>query len=615
MDYFLKASAVITIFYVVYIFWLQKETFFDSNRWFLLAGLVVSAILPLIIIPIYIDRAPITYQFTTTSTVNVSTAQTSFSWLELGTILYSLGVLFFLIKFIIELFSLKIFISKLNINKQHGYSMAVTTNEISPFSFFKYIVYNPNHFTETELTHIINHEKIHASQFHSIDILVSKLATVFFWCNPIIWLYKKALIQNLEFLADQSAMQNAPTSKVYQKLLLKTTVPLQQLALTTNFYNSLIKKRILMLNTSKSKTIHTFKYAVIIPALVLFMMSFNTKTVYNTIQSESSLQATNESELVTIISKDNTDEYLESLVESFKSKDVILKIKNVKRNAANEIISITIDAKSKNSEIKYKKDSDSPISAIKITLNIDEKTLGISAEKTNSDIVFTASKNASKVDTNNKDAFIVQTSDGSSITLKKLNEDLSDSNVMYISEDGKRTHVTTRSTRTVVEETQETYETNSPDEQDKNTTVVQENSTATVTSNKAKSILYFLDDKEITPEEMKAIDPETIAQVNVLKDQLTIDKYGDDAKDGVIKIILKKDSDNIETSTQSKNTETNKPDKFLIFIDGVDKTGTPLKDINPDTIESMNVLRGNAATEKYGDKAKEGVIELTLKKD
>ena len=615
MDYFLKASAVITIFYVVYIFWLQKETFFNSNRWFLLAGLVVSAILPLIIIPIYIDRAPITYQFTTTSTVNVSTAQTSFSWLELGTILYSLGVLFFLIKFIIELFSLKIFISKLNINKQHGYSMAVTTDEISPFSFFKYIVYNPNHFTETELTHIINHEKIHASQFHSIDILVSKLATVFFWCNPIIWLYKKALIQNLEFLADQSAMQNAPTSKVYQKLLLKTTVPLQQLALTTNFYNSLIKKRILMLNTSKSKTIHTFKYAVIIPALVLFMMSFNTKTVYNTIQSESSLQATNVSELVTIISKDNTNEYLESLVESFKSKDVILKIKNVKRNAANEIISITIDAKSKNSEITYKKDSDSPISAIKITLNIDEKTLGISAEKTNSDIVFTASKNASKVDTNNKDAFIVQTSDGSSITLKKLNEDLSDSNVMYISEDGKRTHVTTRSTRTVVEETQETYETNSPDEQDKNTTVVQENSTATVTSNNAKSILYFLDDKKITQEEMKAIDPETIAEVNVLKDQLTIDKYGDDAKDGVIKIILKKDSDNIETSTQSKNTETNKPTNFLIFIDGVDKTGTPLNDINPDTIESMNVLRGNAATEKYGDKAKEGVIELTLKKD
>ncbi|MBP1838824.1 M56 family metallopeptidase [Formosa algae] len=615
MDYFLKASAVITIFYVVYMFWLQKETFFNSNRWFLLAGLMVSAILPLIIIPIYIDRAPITYQFTTTSTVNVSTAQTSFSWLELGTILYSLGVLFFLIKFIIELFSLKIFISKLNINKQHGYSMAVTTNEISPFSFFKYIVYNPNHFTETELTHIINHEKIHASQFHSIDILVSKLATVFFWCNPIIWLYKKALIQNLEFLADQSAMQHAPTSKVYQKLLLKTTVPIQQLALTTNFYNSLIKKRILMLNTSKSKTIHTFKYAVIIPALVLFMMSFNTKTVYNTIQSESSLQATNESELVTIISKDNTDEYLESLVESFKSKDVILKIKNVKRNAANEIISITIDAKSKNSEITYKKDSDSPISAIKITLNIDEKTLGISAEKTNSDIVFTASKNASKVDTNNKDAFIVQTSDGSSITLKKLNEDLSDSNVMYISEDGKRTHVTTRSTRTVVEETQETYETNSPDEQDKNTTVVQENSTATVTSNNAKSILYFLDDKKITPEEMKAIDPETIAEVNVLKDQLTIDKYGDDAKDGVIKIILKKDSDNIETSTQSKNTETNKPTNFLIFIDGVDKTGTPLNDINPDTIESMNVLRGNAATEKYGDKAKEGVIELTLKKD
>ncbi|WP_299778666.1 M56 family metallopeptidase [uncultured Formosa sp.] len=574
MDYFLKASAILAIFYGVYMFWLQKETFFNGNRWFLLSGLIASALLPFVIIPIYIDQTEVAYQFTTVTPLDSETTSSPVTWLNLATLLYGLGVLFFLVKFIIELISLKTFISKLKITKKQDYNMALTNDAIPPFSFFKYIVYNPSQFTEIELTHIINHEKIHASQYHSIDILVSKIITVFFWCNPIIWFYKKALIQNLEFLADQEAMQHAPNSKTYQNLLLKTTIHTHQFALTTNFYNSLIKKRILMLNTSKSNTIHTLKYAIIAPALVLFMMSFNTKTVYNTIHIKPTLQDTNENELVTIISKDNTDEYLESLVESFKSKDVVLQIKNVKRNATNEITNISIDAKSENSEITYKKESDHPISAIKITLNIDNKTLRIGAEKPNSDIVFTASKNAAKVDANNKDAFIIHTSDGSNITLKRLNDDLTDNNVMYISEDGKRTHVTTNSTQTTVKETQETAEATAIDELE-----------------------------------------QTAVNTPIKNDSISTAKTSITNETSEVILITKSEKQTEPTKpTQDKDTATNK-EYPLILVNGKEMTKTEMKTLDPDTIEQINVLKGETAIKKYSEKGKEGVIEIILKKN
>ena len=99
---------------------------------------------------------------------------------------------------------------------------------------------------------IIAHEKVHANQYHSIDILLTQLACVVLWFNPFIWLYNKDLKQNLEFSADHDTVNNAVCKKAYQYTLLKTSVPTYQLALSNNFYNSLIKKRIVMLQKSKS---------------------------------------------------------------------------------------------------------------------------------------------------------------------------------------------------------------------------------------------------------------------------------------------------------------------------------------------------------------------------
>jgi hypothetical protein len=52
----------------------------------------------------------------------------------------------------------------------------------------------------------------------------------------------------------------------------------------------------------------------------------------------------------------------------------------------------------------------------------------------------------------------------------------------------------------------------------------------------------------------------------------------------------------------------------LIIIDGKEVKNKKMKDIDPDTIASVSVLKGESAEKKYGKKGKDGVIEITTKK-
>ncbi len=54
MEYLLKSSAIIILFYLCYKLFLQRETFFTSNRWFLITGLFTAIAIPFIVIPVYV---------------------------------------------------------------------------------------------------------------------------------------------------------------------------------------------------------------------------------------------------------------------------------------------------------------------------------------------------------------------------------------------------------------------------------------------------------------------------------------------------------------------------------------------------------------------------------
>lgn len=155
MEYLIKASSVVAIFYICYKLFLQRETFFQSNRWFLLTGIFVGICLPFIVIPIYITKeAPIALSnsyYPIVESNNALLNEETFNIWNLIPYIYVIGVLICSIKFILEFSSLlKLVLTNRKVRK-YSYSYILTNEDVSPFSFFKWIVYNPSQFNSDEL--------------------------------------------------------------------------------------------------------------------------------------------------------------------------------------------------------------------------------------------------------------------------------------------------------------------------------------------------------------------------------------------------------------------------------------------------------------------------------
>lgn len=347
MEYLIKASVVVILFYLCFSLFLKKETFFQHNRWFLLIGLIIALIFPFIIIPVYIAIEPaVTSEvihtqniFTQAITSNQITTQpeNAFDWTQLLSIIYSIGFVVFLIQFILQFGSLALLLLKNPKYKDELFTYVIVKNKISPFSFFKWIVYNPEAFNENELELILTHEKVHAKQLHSIDLLLTQLACIIFWFNPLIWLYRKEVRQNLEYIADNKTQSTSVDEKTYQHLLLKTSVANHNISLSNNFYNSLIKERIVMLKKSRSNKKKQWRYLLMLPLLAGLLMSMNTETIY--VETESHTIA-NKKTIEFVVTKNTTDQELKAMSDKFEKKGITLIFSKVKRNNSDELTSL-----------------------------------------------------------------------------------------------------------------------------------------------------------------------------------------------------------------------------------------------------------------------------------
>ena len=210
--YFLKSSGLIAVFYLTYYFLLKKETFFNSNRWFLLVGLLTSALLPLLTIEkikiietIHQNKAIVINSISKISPNLPIINEITIDWFILFFWIYIGVVTLLLLKAILELVQVFKILRNKKIKKQKNFNYVDVNEVIAPFSFFKYIVFNSKLYSKVELESILEHEKVHSSQVHSLDVLISKVFEVIFWFNPMLYWYKKSIIQNLEFIADSQS--------------------------------------------------------------------------------------------------------------------------------------------------------------------------------------------------------------------------------------------------------------------------------------------------------------------------------------------------------------------------------------------------------------------------
>lgn len=353
----IKSSALIAAFYLAYHFLVRKETFFNSNRWFLLTGLFTALLLPWFNITkvVYVEKPKmaladlVAYSSQNmVATPRVPTPE-PFDWMSLVWVGYLAIALFLLARIVINFTSLFRILYNQQKTKKEDFTLVDLNQNIAPFSFFNYIVYNSSLYTPEELQSILLHEKVHSREKHSFDVMVAKLFCIIFWFNPFVWLYKKAIIQNLEYIADHKAVQQLENPKVYQMALLKAISNQNCLSITNNFYQSLIKKRIVMLNTNQSQQRNAWKYSIILPVLIGFVMLFQIKTIAQEKMGNTVLSQTNPKEEVRlVIDKNTSDADLKREAQRLKEKHgVTLKYSKIKRNENGEITGIKVEFKDK----------------------------------------------------------------------------------------------------------------------------------------------------------------------------------------------------------------------------------------------------------------------------
>ena len=557
MEYLLKAAAIVTLFLLCYKLFLQKETYFLKNRFYFLAGILCAIILPLLIIPIYIEQTEQLIEAQpvfTTATVNKETT-TYWTLTNMLSAIYFIGATVLSAKLIINLISLFTVIKGQKIRRSEKYTLIETNKEVSPFSFFHWIVYNPEMFSSSELSHILTHEKAHAKQWHSLDILLVQFSCILLWFNPFVWLYKKEVEQNLEFLADNRASSQASCSKSYQRLLLKTSIPNTQLVFANNFYNSLIKKRIVMLHKNPSNKAHQWKLLLVIPLLATFMFTFNTEVVAQNKKKVKNI----EKEVVSfVITQKIKDAGLKDLKKDLKEHGVSLTIKNINRDNG-VITSIKLEAKTKKSNANYAIEDDEGISPIAITYNKSDGSLSIGNTGEyhfgSSDAVWATGKNK-RVKVISKDG------DNEDVIIEIDGDEGHD--MVFISDDGKKHKM------------------------------------------KKRVKVIELDDDD---EDIIEIKGDSDENVYIIKKEIETD--GDDEKE--VKVIIKSaDGENKwigEKVITVKDIEGNP----LIYINGKEATKEAMEALDPNNIDKVEVLKGDKATEKYGKKAKDGVILITTK--
>ena len=327
--YLLKSSGLIALFYFAYYFMLRKETFFTSNRWFLLLGLFTAVLLPLVVLTkiIWVEPTPVNYDWSSLPINTIADEDHTEGYIYLGlAVIYCIGTLYLLTKFGFDFYSLQKVLKGKTVKRQAYFKFIDIQDNLAPFSFFNTIVYNSSLYSTTELENILEHEKVHSEQNHTVDVLISRLFCIVFWFNPFIWFYKKAIVQNLEYIADDEATKKISDKKAYQFTLLKITTHENCVAITNHFYQSLIKKRIVMLNKNQSKKSNSWKYTLILPVLVAFVSLFQIEVIAQEKVKEETIKVQSKHPVTTALEvqqeKDSIKKIKSLVVNNYKNEGI-----------------------------------------------------------------------------------------------------------------------------------------------------------------------------------------------------------------------------------------------------------------------------------------------------
>ena len=282
----LKSSACLAILMLFYKIVLEPLNHHHFKRFYLLAALLTSAIIPFITFIKYVEP---TFDFGVYDPESMTTPP--YFPAELPTIteeqpstflptllwtIYAIGVIIFSTRFILNLFKISSKIRKHQKVKTHVFINVLIEKLVIPHTFFNYIFLNKSAFENNDIPQeVLLHEQAHAKQKHSLDILFLEILQIIFWFNPLLYFIKKDIKLNHEFLADQQVLKSGFNLKKYQNLLLKFSSNQKELALVNAINYSSIKKRLTIMNTQTSQRTKWLRSLLLLPVLALLLFSFS----------------------------------------------------------------------------------------------------------------------------------------------------------------------------------------------------------------------------------------------------------------------------------------------------------------------------------------------------
>ena len=278
MDYLLQASICLITFYLFFFVFLRRDKFLQLQRAYLIGTFALSFIIPIIEFNPPVTEELILLDEIEIPTVNLaSTTEVTKTWemIDYLWLIYGIGVVVMSIRLVKDLLQIFKIVQSGQKEKFDNYVLVRTNHKIPFASFYKYIfIQDTLELKQEDLSYLLLHEEKHIQDRHSIDIILIAIAKVFFWFNPVLWLYERDLKSVHEFICDEKVVRQTSKSN-YEKLLIKSLFEKVGLPLASSFNDISIKNRIIMMNKQNSVWIKKLKVLICIPLIFILLLACN----------------------------------------------------------------------------------------------------------------------------------------------------------------------------------------------------------------------------------------------------------------------------------------------------------------------------------------------------
>ena len=331
--YILKSSVCLALFYLFYRLLLSNETFHRFNRMALLGLLALSCLIPLMEVTVK-DPSDVSLPFLSleemlmmASVESVTMVEEAepvvFPWRELLLMGYLAGILFFFLRHVWSLGRMLRLIGRCQ-KEMLGQGIVLFTHreKVAPFSWMKAIVISEADLEESGEA-ILKHESAHIRNGHSWDLLLAEVCIFFQWFNPAAWLLKQELQNIHEFEADEWVISQGIDAKKYQLLLIKKAVGARLYSIANSFNHSSLKKRITMMIKKKSNPWARMKYLYVLPLAAIAVAAFARPEVSNQLSEISSVKV---NDLTSIMKVDEGKSAEISSDEKFKLSGQVMEV-------------------------------------------------------------------------------------------------------------------------------------------------------------------------------------------------------------------------------------------------------------------------------------------------